>query len=572
MKTTVKAIQTSTETDQQRDTAVTSIKNISNASQASMKADTPTDMIVNSVKTTFNAIQTSTEADPHSGSAITRIQMLSNASQRSTETGSQRNLALNDIETPFNASHTSTEVSSQTEIAVSSIKTTFNANQILTETDQHKDIPVNMIKNSNTNPTSTKADPKENIAITSIKSSDIASQASTDADLQRDIAGTNTATTFNANQTSTKADPQRDVAVTSFMTSITIIGLLANIVTFFTLTFNNDEFPRNGRILLVHQTVADMIVCLMSIGIYTQNYMWLTGNETFDLILCQAWHGQALYWGIVLVSVWNVVLIAYERFIVINKVNNPKNYRVIHKKDIIKTFITVYMMSFVFLLPAYFWLKYEHDEKTPKCSTEEPYFEGVAFEKFLQFYGVLWFLIVYAIPVGCLILLYTKMRLTLHQQHQTFRELIGNSNSMTIKLDNANRQITKTAIAQSIAFFISLSWDAFYCLLGFTGAIPYEFNKPLQVTGVFLATLNSCATPFIYTTTMPIFRKAFKEMFRCGRKAETLRFRLSVWDVKKDLRVTSLEMKKLNPISFFAITSGENKNSSDDKTLTGDSN
>ena len=71
---------------------------------------------------------------------------------------------------------------------------------------------------------------------------------------------------------------------------------------------------------------------------------------------------------------------------------------------------------------------------------------------------------------------------------------------------------------------------------------------------------------------MPIFRKAFKEMFRCGRNTETLRFRLSVWDVKKDLRVTSLEMKKLNPISFFAITSEENKNNSDDKTLTGDSN
>ena len=226
-------------------------------------------------------------------------------------------------------------------------------------------------------------------------------------------------------------------------------------------------------------------------------------------------------------------------------------------------------MSFVFLLPACFWVKYEYDEKTPKCTTEEHYIDGVGFENFLKFYGVLWFLIVYAIPCGCLILLYRQMRLTLHHQHQTFRELIGNSNSMTIKLDNANRQITKTAIAQSIAFIIALSWDAFYCLFGFTGVITYEFNKPLQVTGVFLATLHSCATPFIYATTMPIFRKAFKEMFKCGRKAETLRFRLSVWDVKKDLRATSHEMKQFNPISFFESTSEQNKVNYDDKTLTG---
>ena len=461
----------------------------------------------------------------------------------------------------------------QREIALSSIKTTFNVNQISTNANRQRDKAVTSIKTiSNTYHRSTEANPKENVAVTDIKSTIIASQATTDANPQIEIAVTDITTISNSSRTSSEVDPQRGAVVTSLKTSITVIGLLANIATFFTLTFNNDEFPRNGRILLLHQTVADMIVCLMSIGIYTQNYMWLTGNKTFDLILCQAWHGQALYWGMVLVSVWNVVLIAYERFIVINKVNDPMNYREIHKKDIIKAFITVYVMSFVFLLPAYFWVKYEYDEKTPKCRCDQRYVEGIEFENFLKFYGVLWFLIVYAVPIGCLILLYGKMRLTLHQQHQTFRELLGNSNSMAIKLDNANRQITKTAVAQSIAFIISIGWDAFYCLLGFTGAIPYEFNKPLQVTGVFLATLHSCATPFIYATTMPIFRKAFKEMFRCGKNAETSRFRLSVWDVKKDLRATSLEMKKFNPMSFFEVTSEENKNNSDDKTLAGDSN
>ena len=52
----------------------------------------------------------------------------------------------------------------------------------------------------------------------------------------------------------------------------------------------------------------------MGIGIYSQKFMWLSGDTTFDLIICQAWHGQALYWGAVLVSVWNKVLIAIERF------------------------------------------------------------------------------------------------------------------------------------------------------------------------------------------------------------------------------------------------------------------
>ena len=40
-----------------------------------------------------------------------------------------------------------------------------------------------------------------------------------------------------------------------------------------------------------------------------------------------------------------------------------------------------------------------------------------------------------------------------------------------------------------------------------------EFNKPLQVTGVFLATFDSCSTPFIYAASMPIFRSSLQNNF-----------------------------------------------------------
>ena len=159
----------------------------------------------------------------------------------------------------------------------------------------------------------------------------------------------------------------KNKVVTIFKSLITIIGLLANLTTLITLTLNNDEFPRNGRIFLFHQAIADTIVCLIGIGIYTQDFMWLTGNSTFDLLLCQAWHGQVLYWGTVLISVWNVVLIAFERFIVINKVNDPGKYRVITGKDISKIFISIYSLSFILMLPAYFTVKYEVTNDKPKC-------------------------------------------------------------------------------------------------------------------------------------------------------------------------------------------------------------
>lgn len=304
--------------------------------------------------------------------------------------------------------------------------------------------------------------------------------------------------------------------------------------------------------------------------------MWLTGYSTFDLIVCQAWHGQALYWGTVLVSVWNKVLIAIERFIVINKVNDPRKYRVITGKDVMMIFATVYMLSFIFMLPAYFWVKYESTNNPPKCSDKKYYFEGKAFENFMKFYGVLWFFIVYAIPIGCVVALYRKMSTTLRKQKQGLRELIGPSDSMTITLDKANRQITRTAVAVTIAFMVSLSWDAFYCcIMGFSDDITYEFNKPLQVVGVFLATLHSCSTPFIYAATMPIFRRSLKKTFKCGKSAKPLISRLTVKYGNKDAKISSQDdsnaNKILNPSKFFETTSGTNKNVSDNKTLTGSS-
>ena len=107
-------------------------------------------------------------------------------------------------------------------------------------------------------------------------------------------------------------------AIIFIKTVITSIGLLANITTLASLILNGDLFPLIGRILLIHQAIVDTFICMMAIGIYNQPFMWSTDNVTFDFLVCQVWHGQAIYWGAVLLSVWNVVLIALERFILLN--------------------------------------------------------------------------------------------------------------------------------------------------------------------------------------------------------------------------------------------------------------
>ena len=301
---------------------------------------------------------------------------------------------------------------------------------------------------------------------------------------------------------------------TYLATWVTVIGLIGNLSTLLVLIKNKKMIPKISRLLLIHQTFLDAMVCSMGIGIYTQPYMWMTGNVIVDLLLCQAWHGQALYWTAVLLSGWNVVLIAFDRFIVINY---PLKHRVISTIDIKKIYVLLYLSGLISLLPAYFFLTFETRSEGSNACLDKPY---IKYNGFWEFYGIFWFIILYAIPVALLLVLYAKIKIRLNDSRrcvcQFFDKRSIDSGIYAIRIRNfetADRQMTKTAIAIGVVFVISLGWDAFYCMLGFTKIINYEFNKPLQVTGVFLATLDSCCTPFIYVASMPVFRKKLLDTF-----------------------------------------------------------
>ena len=137
----------------------------------------------------------------------------------------------------------------------------------------------------------------------------------------------------------------------------------------------------------------------------------------------------------------------------------------------------------------------------------------------MGFYGIFWLFIAYAIPVGLFIYLYSKVIFSLRERrqnnvkHSSCGVAANKSGSKVLKA--ADQQITRTAIIVTIAFFFSLSWDSWYCFLGFPGIIEYKFNSKLQVMGVFLAAFNSCTNPFIYAASMSIFRRSLRKTFHC---------------------------------------------------------
>ena len=116
------------------------------------------------------------------------------------------------------------------------------------------------------------------------------------------------------------------------------------------------------RHLLRHQALVDALICIMATIHIIQPVMFTIGNSVIDFIICQCWHrykfvnflreinnkfpiffSQAIYWATIFVSVYNLVLIAYERFLAICR---PLRHEVFNEKQLKIILAMVYLYSF----------------------------------------------------------------------------------------------------------------------------------------------------------------------------------------------------------------------------------
>ena len=166
-------------------------------------------------------------------------------------------------------------------------------------------------------------------------------------------------------------------------------------------------------------------------------YFWMSGNKMMDLLICQVWHGQALYWGCVLLSVWNLAFIIIERFVMIEY---PYKHRRIRPKHTYVAFVFMYFFSVFFLIPAYLQVRY--DRLKGKC-LHEYYIQTEFYCRFMSDFVIFWFLIVYAIPITVFLVLYTKMILTLRKRKQS---QVGELYQRSPIFETANHQMTQMVL------------------------------------------------------------------------------------------------------------------------------
>ena len=287
------------------------------------------------------------------------------------------------------------------------------------------------------------------------------------------------------------------VDVVSFThTTISSVGLVANLVTMVTIVKHGEDFSLAVRVLLTHQALVDGLACAMATAMSLQpDYIWKINNFVIYYILCRFWHSEAIYWAVIMVSIWNLVLMAIERYIA---VHYP--FASVNRKHIVGTFVVMYVFFALYLLLSGFL---RTDFHFGRC--------GILFLPIFQYYWSITNLFVfYLIPMVCFVVLYSRIVYTLR---------IGKrqgSAGQAVVFDAASATLLRMGIAVTSVFAFAIGYAQWYFTLVFTDTIPHGFKSPQERAAIVLNTCNVVANPFVYGFMLPAFRRSLKKTFGCA--------------------------------------------------------
>ena len=80
-------------------------------------------------------------------------------------------------------------------------------------------------------------------------------------------------------------------------------------------------------------------------------------------------------------------------------------------------------------------------------------------------------------------------------------------------IDAANSFMTKTGVAVTAIFVLTMGYDVTFYMLEKVGVVVFRTSSPLQKIGLLLSAFNSVANPFVYVLLMPAFRDSLRKTF-----------------------------------------------------------
>ena len=299
---------------------------------------------------------------------------------------------------------------------------------------------------------------------------------------------------------------------------ITLIGISGNCLVLIVLKRNEKIRDSAFGVYIGSLAVADIIVSALCVPVYVTSTSALRDHPTGVAgdILCKLWTGYFALFYFAVISVYTLVAISFERYLVICHPFKARSKSTPKRAMKIITFIWISSIIPNFALIA--GLK----------STKTGYGSLGAHCTIINFddHFVVWncfyvivFTMQYVIPISCMIYflmrIYKKLQLhigDLQAHGNTTRVQAARMSSI-----HKRKKSVQTVIAMILCYFGCWSLNQvlyFMVNLGFG----YPWNENLTQVSVVLCCFSSCINPIIYAFRSQLFRKAFIELTCCLSK------------------------------------------------------
>nr|XP_054767374.1 galanin receptor 2a-like [Lytechinus pictus] len=267
------------------------------------------------------------------------------------------------------------------------------------------------------------------------------------------------------------------------------------------------------NLFIVNQSVIDMTTSILLLASYLAPRPSLPSPEWAAIFVCSVWNSGYVFWGTLISSTFNLVMVTIERYFA---VVHPIRYRRMFSYRRAAAMVSIpWLLGFGY---ETYW------------AAVNRYSDGqciIHYDSFFvqAFLGVFSCTIQFIIPLAIMAFVYINIAKVLRQRVEDIAPCppatsSPNNHQQPTQQPNyrlkARKNVIKTLLVVSITYVICLTPNTI-TYLHFNLGGELDFDGQLFYFTVYLAFLNMCVNPFIYTFKYHKFQKGLRKLFRIKR-------------------------------------------------------
>ncbi|CAD5113457.1 unnamed protein product [Dimorphilus gyrociliatus] len=317
----------------------------------------------------------------------------------------------------------------------------------------------------------------------------------------------------NVTENSKHSEGRSVLQVDSFMNIlyiiVSVVGVVGNGIVVFTMLHSRALRRKPSNVLVINQSTIDLCSSILIAPSYLLNTTVNMDHSLASSLWCKLWLARPIKWGCIHASSYGLVCLSFERFLALV-------YPFFHTKHMTTRVarlmcIIPWVISFSYSVPLKVPTSYVDETGTCKMMAKWPS------QKMQERTMIAIIFLQYFLPCISLIYLYLRMYLAIRRAKNSSKT--GNEdNKRALKMEQAERNMFKTFVLVTLAFFLCVSWNQWYFFLGNINLIELDWQTPWYHFTVIAIYTNAIINPFIYSFSYEPFKKEIVKICGCRRK------------------------------------------------------